>query len=179
MRNSECLYLLVLFTGNDTKLILNQGTYRFKQSLVDKMVNKILLLNIVIMLLLCGVCALLNYNFSYNRYDDHKYIYENADSKEVLAAKAFGSFFLINNAFLPLDLAVGLEMGKAMYVYFFQGDIHMTIFDVEKKDLVACSVKSLNLHEDLAQLDYMFCDKTGTITQNELIFKAFKIVDNV
>ena len=102
------------------------------------MVNKILLLNIVIMLMLCGVCALLNYNFSYNRYDDHKYIYENADSKEVLAAKAFGSFFLINNAFLPLDLAVGLEMGKAMYVYFFQGDIHMTIFDLEKKDLVAC-----------------------------------------
>ena len=80
---------------------------------------------------------------------------------------------------MPLDLAVGLEMGKAMYVYFFQNDIHMTVFDADKKDLVACSVKSLNLHEDLAQLDYMFCDKTGTITQNELIFKAFKIVDNV
>ena len=143
------------------------------------MVNKILLLNIIIMLTLCGICALLNYNFSYDKYDDHRYIYESADSKEVLSAKVFGSFFLINNAFLPLDLAVGLEMGKVMYVYFFQNDLHMTIFDTDKKDLVACSVKSLNLHEDLAQLDYMFCDKTGTITQNELIFKAFKIVDNV
>ena len=30
VRNSEHLYLLVLYTGNDTKLILNQGSYRFK-----------------------------------------------------------------------------------------------------------------------------------------------------
>ena len=35
VRNSESLYLLVLYTGNDTKLILNQGSYRFKQSHVD------------------------------------------------------------------------------------------------------------------------------------------------
>ena len=90
--------------------------------------------------------------------------------------KAYGSFFLMNNSFIPIDLAVGLEMGKAMYVYFLQGDMHMTVFDADKKDLVACSVKNFNLHEDLAQLDYIFCDKTGTLTQNELFFKAFKIV---
>ncbi|MFN9898479.1 MAG: hypothetical protein ACK55Z_06725, partial [bacterium] len=35
VRNSEHLYLLVLYTGKDTKLILNQGKYRFKQSHVD------------------------------------------------------------------------------------------------------------------------------------------------
>ena len=55
----------------------------------------------------------------------------------------------------------------------------MTVFDEEKRDLVPCSVKNFNLHEDLAQLDYMFCDKTGTLTQNELIFKAFKILGPV
>ena len=96
-----------------------------------------------------------------------------------MAAKSFGSFFLINNSFIPIDLAVGLEMGKFMYIYFLQGDLHMTIFDEEKRDLVGCSVKNFNLHEDLAQLDYMFCDKTGTLTQNELIFKAFKILGPV
>ena len=82
----------------------------------------------------------------------------------MLAFKAFGSFFLINNSFIPIDLAVGLEMGKAMYVYFIQVDEQMTVYDSDKKDLVACSVKNFNLHEDLAQLDYMFCDKTGTLT---------------
>jgi len=96
-----------------------------------------------------------------------------------LAVKSYGSFFLINNSFIPIDLAVGLEMGKFMYIYFLQRDLHMTVFDEDKQDLVGCSVKNFNLHEDLAQLDYMFCDKTGTLTQNELIFKAFKIVGPV
>ena len=40
----------------------------------------------------------------------------------------------------------------------------MTVFDPDKRDIVSCSVKNFNLHEDLAQLDYMFCDKTGTLT---------------
>ena len=70
----------------------------------------------------------------------------------------------MNNSFIPIDLAVGLEMGKAMYVFFLQVDAQMTVFDAEKKELVNCSVKNFNLHEDLAQLDYMFCDKTGTLT---------------
>ena len=67
-------------------------------------------------------------------------------------------------------------MGKAMYVFFLQMDYHMTVFEPEKKELVSCSVKNFNLHEDLAQIDYIFCDKTGTLTQNELIFKSFKII---
>lgn len=48
------------------------------------------------------------------------------------AAKVYGSFFLMNNSFIPIDLAVGLEMGKAMYVYFLQLDYDMTVFDPEK-----------------------------------------------
>lgn len=176
MRNSGYLFLLVLYTGNDTKLILNQGKYRFKQSHVDGMVNKILAINIVIMLTLCSVMAYLNYRFSTSHEERYTYIFEKSESPEVLAVKAFGSFFLINNSFIPIDLAVGLEMGKAMYIYFLQSDSHMTVYDADKRELVACSVKNFNLHEDLAQLDYMFCDKTGTLTQNELIFKAFKII---
>lgn len=128
------------------------------------MVNKILAINIVILLSLCTLMALLYYRFANQNFDKYTYIFYEAETPTVLAAKAFGSFFLINNSFIPLDLAVGLEMGKAMYIYFLQGDEHMTVFDADQRDLVACSVKNFNLHEDLAQLDYMFCDKTGTLT---------------
>ena len=164
MRNSDCLYLLVLYTGNDTKLILNQGNYRFKQSHVDKVINKILLVNFVLMLSYGAILSYCNYLFVSENMDGHAYIFEGAETAKVQSLKSFGSFFLINNSFIPLDLAVALEMGKFLYISFLESDLHMMVYDSDKKDLVACSVKNFNLHEDLAQLDYLFCDKTGTLT---------------
>lgn len=34
----------------------------------------------------------------------------------------------------------------------------------------------MNLHEELANISYIFCDKTGTLTQNELIFKKLSLI---
>jgi magnesium-transporting ATPase (P-type) len=35
----------------------------------------------------------------------------------------------------------------------------------------------LNLHEDLAEVEYIFADKTGTLTQNELVFREMAILN--
>ena len=80
VRNSGHLYLLVLYTGNDTKLILNQGSYRFKQSHVDKVVNKILMINIMLMLSMCGILAYCNYLFVTSTIDEHWYVFEESES---------------------------------------------------------------------------------------------------
>ena len=41
----------------------------------------------------------------------------------------FGSFYLLNNSFIPLDIAVGLEVAKLIYVYFIENDVQMFVID--------------------------------------------------
>lgn len=79
VRNSDCMYLLVLYTGPETKLILNQGNYRFKQSHVDKMINVLLIYNAAMMLLVVFMLTLLSYQFTENNIDRHPYVFQNSD----------------------------------------------------------------------------------------------------
>lgn len=44
----------------------------------------------------------------------------------------------------------------------------------EKTDQPA-KVNSTDLNEDLGQIEYLFSDKTGTLTENEMSFKQFCI----
>lgn len=49
----------------------------------------------------------------------------------------------------------------------------------DKNDYIiqGAEAHTLNLLEDLAKIEYIFADKTGTLTQNELVFKEISILD--
>jgi len=58
-------------------------------------------------------------------------------------------------------------MDSAKIIYSFYVECDVSIYGV--------SVRNMSLHEDLAQVEYLFCDKTGTLTQNELRFRGLCI----
>ena len=109
VRNSKHLYLMVLFTGNDTKLILNQGHYRFKRSRIENMLNVVLTWNTLVLAGIIVLMTILNYQFTTENYDKMSYIFKKGwYSEERLAIDTAGSMFLLNVSWLPLDLAAGL-----------------------------------------------------------------------
>ena len=66
-----------------------------------------------------------------------------------------------------------------------QSDVQMKSVDIiptggESSEHVikGFQANTLNLYEDLAEVEYIFADKTGTLTQNELVFREMAILSN-
>ena len=49
---------------------------------------------------------------------------------------------------------------------------------VQENKIVGCEIKNLTMLEDLAKVNYIFCDKTGTLTKNHLIFRGMGFEDS-
>jgi P-type E1-E2 ATPase len=81
---------------------------------------------------------------------------------------AFLKFFLLLSSILPISLLTSLEIIKVLQSLFISFDAKMYALDVDQR----CKVMSISLNEELGCINNIFTDKTGTLTSNDMIFKA-------
>lgn len=51
------------------------------------------------------------------------------------------------------------------------------MYDKETDNFGLC--RNSDLIEELGQIDFVFSDKTGTLTQNKMIFKKFSVINKI
>ena len=72
---------------------------------------------------------------------------------------------------IPLSLYITVELVKLGQIYFITNDLDL--YDEASNKRILC--RALNINEDLGQVDYVFSDKTGTLTENRMVFKRCTI----
>ena len=82
-----------------------------------------------------------------------------------------GTWCVLLNNLVPISLLMTLELVKYFQGLFISWDID--IYDKSQK--VATKVQTSTLNEELGQIKYIFCDKTGTLTKNFMKFKRVSI----
>ncbi|KAA3671867.1 uncharacterized protein DEA37_0005869 [Paragonimus westermani] len=83
----------------------------------------------------------------------------------------FWRFIVIFQSIIPLPLYVSIEFIKMHQVWHMNQDLQLYDPRVDRR----IEVRAFNILEDLGQVEYVFCDKTGTLTENKMEFKRASI----
>lgn len=186
--HSEDVYALVVYTGQDTKQVLNQGHYKLKISGLQREVNKYMTYSLCLIIFLVVLMSqVMNRSWHSNNLDEssggenHYYLWPVEQEKDLnaTAINALFSFFLLFNSFIPLNMAVINFLTWFFYTAVVRADPLMIgeARSVQKNEVQKCKVKNMDLIQDLVLTNNLFCDKTGTLTKNLLVFHSL-IADN-
>ncbi|XP_039745111.1 probable phospholipid-transporting ATPase IIB isoform X2 [Pararge aegeria] len=137
---------LVIYTGSETRSVMNNATPRSKVGRLDLRINDFTKV-------LFGATLFL--------------------SLLLIVLKGFDGpwfaflirFVLLFSYIIPISLRVNLEMGKVFYSWTIQRD----------KKIEGTVMRSTTIPEELGRIQYLLADKTGTLTKNEMVFQKLHL----
>ncbi|XP_075619235.1 phospholipid-transporting ATPase IG isoform X5 [Balearica regulorum gibbericeps] len=171
LKNTKKIYGVAVYTGMETKMALNYQGKSQKRSAVEKSINAFLIVYLCILLSKATVCTTLKYVWQSNPFNDEPW-YNEKTKKERETFKVlrmftdFLSFMVLFNFIIPVSMYVTVEMQKFLGSFFISWD--KELYDEEIKE--GALVNTSDLNEELGQVEYVFTDKTGTLTENSMEF---------
>ncbi|WWC62655.1 uncharacterized protein I303_105252 [Kwoniella dejecticola CBS 10117] len=174
LRNTKWVIGMVAYTGADTKIMLNGGDTPSKRSKIEKETNFNVVMNFIILFILCLTTALLHgwyRSLTSTSAESYEPGAEASDNIYLDSVIIFFSCLIVFQNIVPISLYITVEIVKTIQAYFIFQDVEMYY---EPYD-TPCVPKTWNISDDLGQIEYVFSDKTGTLTQNVMEFKKCSI----
>nr|XP_025035197.1 probable phospholipid-transporting ATPase IH isoform X4 [Pelodiscus sinensis]XP_025035198.1 probable phospholipid-transporting ATPase IH isoform X4 [Pelodiscus sinensis] len=171
LKNTERIFGVAIYTGMETKMALNYQSKSQKRSAVEKSMNVFLIVYLCILISKAIINTVMKYIWQSDPAHDEPWYNEKTESerKRNLILRAFTdflAFMVLFNYIIPVSMYVTVEMQKFLGSYFLTWDEEMFDEDTGEGPLVNTS----DLNEELGQVEYVFTDKTGTLTENNMEF---------
>ncbi|BGP52544.1 aminophospholipid translocase [Rhodotorula sphaerocarpa] len=176
LRNTSWLYGIVVFTGHETKLMRNATAAPLKRTAMERLVNIQIVFLLIILLALSLACAIGATIRTHIYGSDMWYLLlgEGGEGSPVSAGKFIKdmlTFCLTLSNLIPISLIVTMEVVKFQQAAFINYDLDMYYAPTDTPALCRTS----SLVEELGQIEYIFSDKTGTLTCNQMEFRQCSI----
>ncbi|XP_062558690.1 phospholipid-transporting ATPase ID isoform X3 [Armigeres subalbatus] len=179
IRNTQWCYGVVIFAGKDTKLMQNSGKTKFKRTTIDRLLNFIIIGIVFFLLSICGFCtiasaiweAIVGYKFTIYLPWENIIPKDYLQGATIIGCLVFFSYAIVLNTVVPISLYVSVEVIRFAQSFLINWDEKM-YYDKTKTHAKA---RTTTLNEELGQIQYIFSDKTGTLTQNIMTFNKCSI----
>ncbi|KAK1410720.1 hypothetical protein QVD17_37259 [Tagetes erecta] len=185
LKNTSWAVGVVVYTGMETKVMLNNSGAQSKRSHLEARMNKEIICLSFFLVLLCSIVSILAGVWLKRHRDEldimpfyrrKDYSGEDVDNYNYYGWgwEIFFTFLMsviVFQIMIPIALYISMELVRLGQAFFMIRDENM--YDESTDSRFQC--RALNVNEDLGQIKYVFSDKTGTLTENKMEFQYASI----
>ncbi|XP_039550930.1 phospholipid-transporting ATPase IC isoform X2 [Pimephales promelas] len=177
LRNTDTAYGLAIYTGSDSKILQNCGHLKLKKTQVEILLNKTVLVSLLFMVLTALLLAVGAGLFEYRVSPQYEVVsaLQRDSSPAYLGFLSFWGYIILLSPSMPMSLYITFEVIHMVHCFLISRDVEMYWEDNDSP----AQARTTTLNEELGQVGHLLSDKTGTLTQNRLLFRQCFIAGHI